>query len=228
MQRIVKTEKGNICYEISRKSVKNINLRVRKDGTVCLSLPYFVDYKQADRFVEKNAEFIFSALREIGDNSERDSRSTFYLGEELQVVPTPLCKKEGEIREGKLLLCLPADCSDEELAEALKGWQKRQAEKVFREALDKAHGRFCGKGVDVPYPKLVIRSMTTRWGSCTAAKEKITLSLQLIEKPFICIEYVACHELAHFLVQSHSAIFYKVLDLVMPEHREMKRLLNGK
>lgn len=228
MQRTVKTGKGDICYEISRKSVKNINLRVRRDGSVYLSLPYFVAYRQADDFVVKNADFIFSALEEIKEKSEKDADSAFYLGKKIEIVPTPLCKKEGEINGSRLLLCLPADCGDEDLAKALRAWQKRQAEVIFSEALDRAYGRFCSKGLDVPNPKLVIRSMTTRWGSCTAGKGKVTLSLQLIEKPFACIEYVACHELAHFLVQNHSEIFYKVLDLVMPEHREMKILLNNK
>ena len=62
-------------------------------------------------------------------------------------------------------------------------------------------------------------------GSCTAGKGKIMLNSMSIEKPVICIEQVVVHELAHFVVQEHSARFYGVMDRVMPLHREIKRLL---
>lgn len=77
----------------------------------------------------------------------------------------------------------------------------------------------------MPYPSLSVRMMTSRWGSCTVYKNKITLNIKLVEKPFICIEQVACHELAHFIVQNHSADFYAVLDKVMKEHREVNKML---
>ena len=236
MQRRVKTEKGEISYEISRKSVKNINLRVKRDGSVCLSIPYFVAYKQADEFVARNADFIFSALKKISRKAEKDPYTTFYLGEKLKIAAVPSNKRGGELIGGCLLLYLPekggGDGGSLQSAEdlqtaALMLWQKSQAERVFKEALDKAYERFAEKGLIIPYPRLVIRAMTTRWGSCTAAKKKVTLSLQLIEKPFACIEYVACHELAHFLVQNHSDRFYRVMDTVLPEHRSLKKVLNS-
>ncbi|MDE7281132.1 MAG: M48 family metallopeptidase, partial [Ruminiclostridium sp.] len=54
------------------------------------------------------------------------------------------------------------------------------------------------------------------------------LNCSLIEKTPLCIEYVVCHELAHFLQQDHSERFYGVLGKVMPGHRELKRKLNYK
>lgn len=226
MLRTVKTEKGEIIYEITRKSVKNINLRVKNDGSVRLSIPYFVAYNQADAFVAKNADFIFSALKKAEKNAGKDPYTTFYLGEKLKIAAVVSEKNGGELIGNCLLLYLPNAVNEENINRALKLWQRTKAEKVFKEALDKAYGRFSESGLKVPYPKLAIRSMTTRWGSCTTGKNKVTLSLQLIEKPFICIEYVACHELAHFLVQNHSEKFYQVLDTVLPQHKSLKKLLN--
>ncbi|MCM1298618.1 MAG: M48 family metallopeptidase [[Eubacterium] siraeum] len=226
MVRTVKTEKGEISYELNRKSVKNMNLRVKKDGTVSLSIPYFVAYKQADDFVAKNADFIFSALEKVSAKTEKDPYTTFYLGERLKIAALTSSKKGGELIGGCLLLYLPKGYSQQELDNALRFWQKKQAAGVFKDALDNAYGRFAEKGLKIPYPDLTVRSMTSRWGSCTAARNKVTLNLQLIEKPFDCIEYVACHELAHFLVQNHSEKFYRVLDTVLPQHREIKRALN--
>ncbi len=226
MKRTVKTEKGDISYELIRKSVKNMNLRVKKDGGVYISIPYFVSYEQADRFAQKNADFIFSALEKLEKAEKKDLYTTYFLGERLKIAAIPShSKKGGKILGSSLLLYLPNDFTEENVEVALRLWQSTQAERVFKDALDKAYGRFAAAGLKVPYPSLTVRYMTTRWGSCTMSKRKITLNLSLIEKPFDCIEYVACHELIHFLVQNHSADFYKVMDKVMPNHLEIKKLL---
>lgn len=227
-KRTVKTEKGDITYQLTRKSVKNMNLRVKKDGCVYISIPYFVSYEQADHFVQKNADFIFSALEQLEKAEIKDPYTTYFLGERLKIAAIPSrSKKGGEILGSSLLLYLPNNFTEENIEAALRLWQNKQAERVFKDALDKAYSRFVAAGLKVPYPSLTVRSMTTRWGSCTMLKRKITLNLSLIEKPFDCIEYVACHELTHFLVQNHSSDFYKVMDKVMPNHKEIKKLLKN-
>ena len=100
-------------------------------------------------------------------------------------------------------------------------------QELFPQFLNKAYQRFRQRDFIIPYPKISVKAMSSRWGSCTPAKGKITLNCSLTEKPPVCIEYVICHELAHFLQQNHSDKFYSVLDKVMPEHRDIKRLLNN-
>ena len=42
---------GGIQYELTRKRVKNLNIRVREDGTVAVSIPLRTSADAADRFV---------------------------------------------------------------------------------------------------------------------------------------------------------------------------------
>ena len=42
---------GGIQYELTRKRVKNLNIRVREDGTVAVSIPLRTSAEAADRFV---------------------------------------------------------------------------------------------------------------------------------------------------------------------------------
>ena len=42
---------GGIQYELTRKRVKNLNIRVREDGTVAVSVPLRTSAEAADRFV---------------------------------------------------------------------------------------------------------------------------------------------------------------------------------
>ena len=47
---------GGIRYELTRKKVKNLNIRVREDGTVAVSVPLRTSAEAADRFVAERAE----------------------------------------------------------------------------------------------------------------------------------------------------------------------------
>ena len=61
MMRNVTINDQIMAYELEYKKVKNMNLRVRKDGSIHVSANRFVTRQQADQFVINNAEFILRA-----------------------------------------------------------------------------------------------------------------------------------------------------------------------
>ena len=73
-------------------------------------------------------------------------------------------------------------------------------------------------------PKLIVRKMARRWGSCTR-RGTITLNVDLIKVPRTFIDYVIVHELCHLRVHSHSPGFYKLLTRAMPDWRQRKERL---
>ena len=63
-----------VIVEFERKRVKNINVRVRRDGTLYASMPYWVSYAEAERFMISKASFFKKALDETASrNAEEDS-----------------------------------------------------------------------------------------------------------------------------------------------------------
>ena len=52
---------GGIRYELTRKKVKNLNIRVREDGTVAVSVPLRTSAEAADRFVAERAQWVQEA-----------------------------------------------------------------------------------------------------------------------------------------------------------------------
>ncbi len=66
---------------------------------------------------------------------------------------------------------------------------------------------------------IVLREMSTRWGSCTA-KGKIILNPELIKAPKGCIEYVIIHELCHLIHHDHTQ---KFIDLQTKEMRDWEK-----
>ena len=69
-----------------------------------------------------------------------------------------------------------------------------------------------------------ITSARTRFGSCSS-KNRLSFSWRLMAYPEEAIDYVVVHELAHILHHDHSRAFYAVIESVMPDHKELRKLL---
>ena len=82
------------------------------------------------------------------------------------------------------------------------------------------------KKYGIKIPKIEIRRMKTRWGSCIPACNKVIFNLNLIKTPMCCIEYVVLHELSHFKHQNHSKNFYNFITIFMPDWKERKKILD--
>ena len=53
---------GGVCYQLTRRRVKHLNLRVRADGTVAVSIPLRTGVREADAFVLAHKEWIEAAV----------------------------------------------------------------------------------------------------------------------------------------------------------------------
>jgi len=89
--------------------------------------------------------------------------------------------------------------------------------------MQQAERRFAGYQISMP--TLRIRNMVSRWGSCQKEKGTIALNRRLIEAPKNCIEYVVIHEFCHLVHPNHSKQFYALLQVMLPDWRESKDLL---
>ena len=69
-QRQIVCEDGVISYQLTRKKVKNVNLRIRPDGTVLVSANCRVPVSFIDDFIRQKQELIFSALAKYQEKRE--------------------------------------------------------------------------------------------------------------------------------------------------------------
>lgn len=81
-------------------------------------------------------------------------------------------------------------------------------------------------GRPVPTSVRWVSNQNSRWGSATPADGTIRLSDKLRPMPGWVIDYVLLHELAHLLVASHNAAFWKLLE-AYPETQRAKAFLEG-
>lgn len=96
---------------------------------------------------------------------------------------------------------------------------KKEARAYFKEKT----ARFA-EIMDIQYGRITITSATKRFGSCNSLGN-ICFSYRLMLYPEPAREYVIVHELAHILEMNHSRRFYQIVEAILPDYKERKRLL---
>jgi len=74
--------------------------------------------------------------------------------------------------------------------------------------------------------RLVLKDMSTRWGTCCRKRKIITLNWRLILAPDDVYEYVFLHELAHFRVPGHGRRFWEYMEVSFPGTASRRTWLN--
>lgn len=84
---------AGITYELTRRRVKNLNLRVRRDGTVAVSIPLRTTPEAADAFVAARAAWIEEAQQRRRSRAEQEERTPLPPAEEALAHFTALSEK---------------------------------------------------------------------------------------------------------------------------------------
>lgn len=232
MNRAIALDGVQISYELTYKRVKNLNIRVREDGTIGISAPPGVSEEEVEQVLREREGFLRKALEKFRVREELAPRvRTYEDGEVWYVlgVPLRLTVTEGArnaVREGgDTLLLTVRDRRDVAMRErVLHAWLTARCREVCTAVCREIYPRFQPLGV--AFPEVKVRFMRSRWGSCKPKQGVVTFSRQLVEAPLACVEYVACHEFTHFLHPDHSKAFYAAMKAVLPDWKQRRNVLN--
>jgi predicted metal-dependent hydrolase len=230
-QYTVTYKESTISFVLTRKEVKNINLRVKPDLTVVVSANMTVSPEQIKGFVEKKASWILKNISRFAEKDKNckilhygEDETIYYLGIPRQLVISSAEDKDEISLDGRFIRFSIRDQSDFVSKKRLYDcWLKKQGEAIFNEVVDRMLS-----GLDscrIERPSVTIRTMKSRWGSCSLTRKRITLNTELLKFSLDCIDYVVLHELTHFIYHHHDKAFYKFLSEVMPRWQEQQRLL---
>ncbi len=226
---------------VARKRVKNYNLRVTPTGAVHASIPLSATRASAEDFIARNRSWILARLAhqaeqgtglrahglltatstvalwgravKLGDALARNfepprvqpPQTTFatFLG--VQSTAAPARQRPRVDITG---------LTQDEITRRIDALYK---DEVALTAPQLIHGYEIK--MDVKVTRLTVRSMKTRWGSCTPRTGTIRLALELAAYPPECLDMVVAHELTHLLEPSHNARFHQLLDAFYPDNR---------
>lgn len=92
MIREVEINGQTIKYDLQIKRVKNINLRIKPDGMVCVSANRRVPQRVIDDFIKSKADFILNALEKY-KNREQTPQKQYFTETELREGICELCRE---------------------------------------------------------------------------------------------------------------------------------------
>lgn len=221
-----------IEYELERKRVKNINLRVRADG-VHVSASRLVPMAVIEGFMRSNADYILKALDRAESREKTapkaldltDGSTVPYMGRELPLTVIAGTRNRAELSGTGICLTVKEPEDEELRRKTMEKWLRERCIAEVTEICDMLYPYFLIRGVK--YPELKFRRMTSRWGSCQPATGILTFNTALISVPRECMEYVVVHEFVHFLQPNHSALFYAEVEKLIPDWKKYRKALRG-
>ena len=193
---------------IIKKKNKNTYIRFKEDMKIYVTTNYLVSNSFIAKLLDENVDTIRNMIDQVKRNQEKKEYFN-YLGNRYDVFID-------EVSEIKFLddaIFVPSE-------DYLNKWLKAQIKNLFQERLDYNYRIF---KKDIPYPKLKIRNMKTRWGVCNIRDNSVTLNSRLIEFDLEKLDYVIIHELSHFVHFNHSQEFWNLVSEYIPNYKEIRK-----
>lgn len=218
-------------YELQRKDVKNINLRIKADRTIFVSANPRVQDEVIEEFIRSKSDYILKALAHYEELARYAPKPKQYVdGESFRIfghdrrLKVMEGKKNNVDHDESYITLTVKDPTDRELKQKLMDrWLNSICKDTIQSLCDAVYPKFQKYGVE--FPSIRYRNMISRWGSCQPKRGVLTFNYALVEAPISCVEYVVVHEFTHFLQPNHSRNFYQQLAMFMPDWEERKKIL---
>ena len=215
--------------EIHKKKVKNVTLKVKRDGSIHLTVPEAATDDYIERVIDNKQDWIESQLKHFNENYQKpkekemvSGESFRYLGKSYRLKIVQSNKEYVRLYRGYIEIYVKDKNNTNKKKELLKKWYQEKAKKKFAELVHEYE-----QIVKEEVNNIRVITMQTRWGSCNVESGNINLNLELIKKPRYCIEYVILHELAHLKYPNHSKQFWDYMSVHMPNWEWRKNKLES-
>jgi|TARA_R100000501_G_C2625634_1_gene119122 hypothetical protein len=222
----------NIFFEVKRSNRKTLSIEVHPDSSVHIIAPEQSTAADIEKKVVKRANWILKQqlyfeqfLPRTPEREYLSGETHFYLGKSYLLKVSVGELDEVKLKAGELRVVCKEFYTSEKVKKQLAHWYYKHAEKKFKKLAEEAYSQF--KEYNFKEPRLEIRRMPKRWGSCNTI-DRITINPELIKAPSKCIEYVLIHEMCHFVIKNHNRAFYKTLTSIMPNWKKWKDILEHK
>ncbi|MBP7862122.1 M48 family metallopeptidase [bacterium] len=222
-----------LVFPPQSKLVRKVRIHVHADGKIEVEAPKSAPVPEIRKAVSKRGKWLAKNLEQIENRlmhvSKREyvsGETHFYLGRRYQLKVRKISQASNSVETVKLLgsrieICT-FDRSSDHVKRLLKNWYQERAMDLFPQYLATVVQQ-------IPWlnkmPKLKLRSMQKRWGSCSATGS-VTLNSRLICAPKECIYYVLWHEVCHLKEANHSPKYYKLLSKYLPDSARLKMKLD--
>jgi hypothetical protein len=158
---------------------KRINLRLRDDGHITVTVPQWMPYKTGEYFMNSRKKWISQSLKELDEKT----------------LDKPELTRKDYLNN------------------------KEQAAYFLYKKLEQFNYHY-----NFQYRRVCVKDQKSRWGSCSS-KGNLNFSYKIVFLPEYLADYIVVHELCHLHELNHSPRFWKLVEQVIPDHKERRKAL---
>ena len=224
-----------VTIEFERKRIRNINVRVRRDGTLYCSLPYYASVNEAEAFIISKQDYLLKSLDNVVNEENNKSLSRQFVdGETFLVLGKPMtlqvirgAKNICRAENGVITLEVTDPDNYRTKYMTYEKWRRSVIRSVIVNYCNEIYPLFELRGVNPP-KKITLGEYKSFWGECFAKRGELKFSYRLFEKDTELIRYVVVHEFAHFIEPNHSSRFWAIVGEFIPDYKALRKKLNNK
>jgi len=226
MKRVVCAGSRRIEYVLIQTARIDVLLQALPQGETRVYAPKRMKLREIDETVRRNAEKIAQMHAELDRRLDEDRAGKPVSEGSLISVEgkrLELHLHAGSVRaefsDDELHLWLKDPKDEDAVRAALKTVLAQRALERIRQRLEVYAPRIGGE-----FGRVAVRDQRSRWGSCSS-KHNLNFNWKLIMAPPQVLDYVLIHELCHLHEFNHSARFWKLVSVQMPEYEAWKKWL---
>lgn len=228
--RLVKV--GGLEVQVSRKNVKNMNLRVfPAKSEIRASVPRRASDRDIEHFLLSKLPWLKKHLSNYQRTpslpklryADGDIIPVWGTERKLWLNPGGKRAKVRLIGDHQLQLNVPEGTTIAKKAKILKEWYRAELKRSIPGLIEKWEPI-----MNVQVREFGVKQMKTRWGTCNIRDRRIWLNLELAKKRPALLEYVVVHEMVHLLERLHSKRFYALMTEFLPQWKNLQAELNGR
>lgn len=196
-------------YNIIRRDVKNVRLRVSEDGTVYVYAPLSFSDDDINSVLEKKSRWIVSKYDFFKQKKaiQLNRNEILLFGNRYGYYYSTRYENKVVINHESKIIQANRDLLDIQVQEK---WLKSLAKRYITKRVEQL-----SESLILPYSKLYIRSQKRKWGNCSKEKN-ISINWRIIKAPTFVIDYIIVHELCHTIVMKHTGKFKTLLRSYFP------------
>ena len=232
IQEVINMIINDFNVEISRKNIKNINLKVYPNLEIKASVPMDMEVSSIKRMIISKEKWINERLKKYQEQIRLTKRK-YISGEDhylngkryiLKVVDSnsPSVKKENA---KTIVMNVRKSSSIENKEKLMNLFYKKELEKKLSKIIPELENT-----MGVKNNGYSIRKMKNKWGSCNHDNKTLIFNVELAKKKDSEIKYVVIHELAHLIEAKHNENFRNFIIKYCPKweiyHESLNKILS--
>ncbi len=206
---------------IIRSNRRSLSLTIAKNGDLIVRAPKRLSMDYIMAFIKDKEKWILRKQKEVEEGKQSNYNVANYnvllfCGKQYRRIDVEGIKS---IELTSTTAMVPSGLSNAEFIALTAKWYTKLCKDIIINRVD-----YFSRLMGLYYDKVSFVNSKSRWGSCSR-DAVIKFNFRILMLPHRVIDYIIVHELSHLIEFNHSDRFYSVVESIMPDYKEQKKIL---